>query len=391
MSHLSFVVAASDQHVRRRPPECGRERPRRLDAGRSLRMIIAGGGTGGHLFPGLAVAQALAADGEAHVLFVGSTYGIEATAIPRTSFPFQALAIRGVRGRGLRGAVRFAAQLPIALLQAWRVIGNFRPSVVLGLGGYSSFPVVVAAWLRGVPAVLMEQNVRPGLANRLLGSMAQRVCTAFAESAEFFPAGRAVQTGNPVRPLARSKYSSSDLFTIFAFGGSQGAHTINMAVVDAARILREHLPGLRMIHQTGTADVEWVERRYRELGVAAEVLAFIDDMASAYGRADLVVCRAGASTLAELAVLGKPSLLVPYPFAADDHQRANADVLLRHGAAECIENSALSGEFLAARVLDLARDRARLQAMGTAARQLAIPDAAQRVVDVCRRVAREGR
>ena len=380
MSYASFVVAQSDQ----------RERPRRMEAGRSPRLIIAGGGTGGHLFPGLAVAQALATNGEAHVLFVGSTYGIEATVIPRTSFPFQALAISGLRGRGLRGALRFAAQLPIALLQAWRVIGSFRPSVVLGLGGYSSVPIVVVAWLRGVPTVLMEQNVRPGLANRLLGYIAQRVCTAFAESAEFFPAGRAVQTGNPVRPLASSKYSSSDLFTIFVFGGSQGAHTINMAAVDAASILREHLPGLRMIHQTGTADVEWVERRYRELGVAAEVLAFIDDMASAYGRADLVVCRAGASTLAELATLGKPSLLVPYPFAADDHQRANADVLLRHGAAECIESSALSGECLAARVLDLARDRARLQAMGTAARQLAIPDAAQRVVEVCRRVALEG-
>ena len=387
MIKASFVAAMSDQH--RKAAESGRNGASG-DSERSPRLLIAGGGSGGHLFPGLAVAQAFAAEGDARVLFVGSVYGIEATAIPKTPFPFHALKVRGVRGRGLGGAVRFASQLPMALLGAWRVIGDFRPAVVLGLGGYSSVPVVIAAWLRGVPTVIMEQNVRPGLANRLLGHLARRVCTAFAESVEFFPVGRALQTGNPVRPLATGKYSSAELFTIFVFGGSQGAHTINVAAVDAARVLQEQLPGLRIIHQTGAADAEWVERRYRELRVAAEVLAFIDDMASAYGRADLVVCRSGASTLAELAMLGKPAILIPYPFAADDHQRANARMQVRCGAAECIDSTALSGEGLAARILALAHDRARLQAMGAAARQLAIPDAAQRVVDVCRRVAREG-
>ncbi len=353
-------------------------------------MIVAGGGTGGHLFPGLAVAQTLTARGEAQVLFVGSVYGIEATAIPKTPFPFAALVISGLRGRGVRGAARFACQLPIAVRQAWRIVGTFRPSVVLGLGGYSSVPVVVAAWLRRVPTVLMEQNARPGLANRLLGHLAQRICTTFAESAAFFPAGRVVQTGNPVRQMKSDRQPQSDLFTIFVFGGSQGAHTINNAAVEAAGILREHLPGLHVIHQTGAADVEWVERGYRRMGVAAEVQAFIDDMASAYGRADLVVCRAGASTLAELTTLGKPAILVPYPFAADDHQRANAQILVRHAAAECIDHDALSGASLAARILDLARDRTRVQAMAMAARQLAIPDAAQRVADVCRQVAGQG-
>jgi UDP-N-acetylglucosamine--N-acetylmuramyl-(pentapeptide) pyrophosphoryl-undecaprenol N-acetylglucosamine transferase len=355
-----------------------------------MRMIVAGGGTGGHLFPGLAVAEAVAADGGAQVLFVGSAYGIEAQAIPRTRFPFVALAIRGLRGRGWRGALAFACQLPVALAQAWRIVGSFRPTLVLGLGGYGSVPVVLAAWLRRVPTVLMEQNVHPGFANRLLGHLTRRVCTAFAESARFFPAGRTVQTGNPVRTLGTDAHPAVDHFTLFVFGGSQGAHTINVAAVEAARIVSQRLSNLRVIHQTGPADAEWVEQRYREWGVEAQVVPFVHDMASAYGRADLVVCRAGATTLAELAALGKPAILIPYPFAADDHQRSNADVLVRHGAAELIQDAELTGERLAARLAALADDRQQLERMAKAGRQLAVPDAAVRVAEVCRQVAAQG-
>jgi UDP-N-acetylglucosamine--N-acetylmuramyl-(pentapeptide) pyrophosphoryl-undecaprenol N-acetylglucosamine transferase len=355
-----------------------------------MRMIVAGGGTGGHLFPGLAVAEAVAAQGNAHVLFVGSAYGIEATAIPRTPFAFQPVVIRGVRGRGWRGAFAFAWQLPLALLQAWRIVATFRPTLVLGLGGYGSVPVVLAAWMRRVPTVLMEQNVHPGFANRLLAHLARRVCTAFAESASFFPPGRAVQTGNPVRALHTDARPAENHFTLFVFGGSQGAHTINEAAVEAARIVSAELSGLRVIHQTGSADAEWVEERYRQRGVEAQVIPFVHDMASAYGRADLVVCRAGATTLAELAALGKSAILIPYPFAADDHQRANADVLVQRGAAEVILDAQLSAERLATSVLALARDRKRLASMGAAVRQLAVPDAALRVAEVCRQVAGEG-
>jgi UDP-N-acetylglucosamine--N-acetylmuramyl-(pentapeptide) pyrophosphoryl-undecaprenol N-acetylglucosamine transferase len=355
-----------------------------------MRMIVAGGGTGGHLFPGLAVAEAVTAQGNAHVLFVGSAYGIEATAIPRTPFPFRSLIIRGVRGRGWRGACAVAWQLPLALLQAWRIVATFRPTLVLGLGGYGSVPVVLAAWVRRVPTVLMEQNVHPGFANRLLAHLARRVCTAFAESARFFPPGRTVQTGNPVRALPTDVRPAEDHFTLFIFGGSQGAHTINEAAVEAARIVSEQLSGLRVLHQTGAADAEWVAARYRQRGVEAQVIPFVHDMASAYGQADLVVCRAGATTLAELAALGKPAILVPYPFAADDHQRTNAEVLVRRGAAEVILNAQLNGERLAASVLALARDRQRLASMGAAVRQLAVPDAALRVAEVCRQVAAEG-
>jgi UDP-N-acetylglucosamine--N-acetylmuramyl-(pentapeptide) pyrophosphoryl-undecaprenol N-acetylglucosamine transferase len=353
-------------------------------------MIVAGGGTGGHLFPGLAVAEAVAADGRAQVLFVGSAYGIEAQAIPRTQFPFRPLAIRGLRGRGARGVLAFAWQLPGAFVRAWCIVGEFRPTIVLGLGGYGSVPVVIAAWLRRVPAVLMEQNVHPGFANRLLAHLARRVCTAFADSARFFPAGRAVQTGNPVRALHTDAQPSADHFTLFVFGGSQGAHTINEAAVEAAQIVSEQLPGLRVLHQTGPADAEWVEERYRQRGVEAQVIPFVHDMASAYGQADLVVCRAGATTLAELAALGKPAILIPYPFAADDHQRTNAEVLVRQGAAELIPNAELSGERLASSVLALARERMRLARMADAVRQLAVPNAALRVAEVCRQVVRGG-
>ena len=353
-------------------------------------MIIAGGGTGGHLFPGLAVAEAVVAQGTAEVLFVGSAYGIEATAIPRTQFPFRAVSIRGLRGRGWRGALAFAGQLPVALLEAWRIVATFRPTLVLGLGGYGSVPVVLAAWLRRVPSVLMEQNVHPGFANRLLGHLARRVCTSFAESARFFPADRTVQTGNPVRALHTAVQPAAGHFTLFVFGGSQGAHSVNEAAVEAARIVSERLSGLRVIHQTGPADAEGVERRYRDKGVEAQVVPFVHDMASVYGQADLVVCRAGATTLAELCALGKPSILIPYPFAADDHQRANAEVLARHGAAELILDAELSGERLAASVLALTRNHERLVKMGAAARQLAVPDAALRVAEVCRQVVAEG-
>lgn len=370
---------------------------RRTEIAVPMRMIVAGGGTGGHLFPGLAVAETMStppdAAAGARVLFVGSAFGIEATAIPRTRFGFRPLAIRGLRGRGWRGALQLAWQLPVAIVHAWRTIGEFRPSLVLGLGGYGSVPVVVAAWLRRVPSVLLEQNAHPGLANRLLARLAQRVCTTFPDSARFFPAGKAVHTGNPVRDLPAVSVPAAGGLTLFAFGGSQGARAINRAVVDAATILRATVAPLRVIHQTGAADAEWVRQRYAEAGVDAEVHAFVQDMADAYGRADLVVCRSGASTLAELAALGKPSILVPYPFAADDHQRANADVVVRQGAADMILDAQLTGVRLAERVVALTADRARLQAMGAAARSLAVPDAARRVAAVCRQVVaeREGR
>jgi len=356
-----------------------------------MRMIVAGGGTGGHLFPGLAVAEALSAAGDTEVRFVGSAGGIEAKVIPTTRFPFTPLPISALRGRGWRGVASFTAQLPVAFVRAWRVLGEFRPQLVLGLGGYGSVPVVVAARQRSIPSVLLEQNAHPGMSNRLLARLAHRVCTTFEQSERFFPPGKCVLTGNPVRQLQSDEKPAPDHFTVFAFGGSQGARSINRAMVDAAPVLAEKLPELRIVHQTGSGDVEWVTAKYREIGIAAEVSPFIHEMGAAYSRADLVVCRAGATTVAELATLGKAAILIPYPYAADDHQRANAKVLVQRGAAKMILDADLGGPSLASAVLELASDRAALAAMGAAARALARPNAVADVAAVCRQVGGEAK
>lgn len=355
-----------------------------------MRMIVAGGGTGGHLFPGLAVAERVAGSAPQSVLFIGSSSGIEARVIPRTAFAFRALSIRGLRGRGWRGAAQLVAQLPAAVAHAWRALGEFHPDVVLGVGGYASFPVVLAAWLRRVPTVLLEQNAHPGLANRALGRLASRVCTTFPEANAYFPRRTVVLTGNPVRLFATAPPAPRTGFTLLVFGGSQGAHRLNEAMREAAPALRAAIADLRIVHQTGAADRAALEARYAELGIEAEVREFIDDMGVAYQRADLVVCRAGATTVAELTALGKPAILVPYPFAADDHQRANASVVAARGAGILILDRELSGAGLADTIGALAGDRPRLAAMAEAARQLGVPDAAARVVETCREVVRGG-
>jgi UDP-N-acetylglucosamine--N-acetylmuramyl-(pentapeptide) pyrophosphoryl-undecaprenol N-acetylglucosamine transferase len=355
-----------------------------------MRMIVAGGGTGGHLFPGLAVAEAASAGGGTEVLFVGSSFGIEARVIPRTRFPFHALPIRGLRGRGWRAWAQLAWQLPAAIFGAWRVVGASRSQVVLGVGGYASVPVVLAAWLRGVPSVLLEQNAHPGWANRVLARIAYRVCTTFPDAAKYFPPDRVVQTGNPVRALRVAQRPAAQGFTLLVFGGSQGAHRINETMYAAAPELREAVADLVVIHQTGNVDREWIAERYEEVGIKAEVQEFIEDMGRAYARADLVVCRAGATTVAELTLLGKPSILIPYPFAADDHQRANAEVLARQEAAILMLDRELTPALLASTVSELAGDRRRLAAMGETAKSLAVPDAAARVAEICRKVAEEG-
>ncbi len=349
-------------------------------------MVVAGGGTGGHLFPGLAVAECVGGDDPGRVLFVGSAYGIEARVIPRTPFAFRALPIRGLRGRGWRGALQLAVQLPAAIAHAWRIVGEFGADVVVGVGGYASFPVVVAAWLRRIPTVLLEQNAHPGLANRVLARLARRVCTTFAEAGSYFPADKVVLTGNPVRPFAAVRAVAKNGFTLLVFGGSQGAHHINEAMGEAAATLRDAIPALRIVHQTGAADCAAQRSRYAELGMDADVREFIDDMGTAYRAADLVVCRSGATTVAELTALGKPAILVPYPFAADDHQRANASVVAAHGAGVMILDRDLTGPRLAAAIIELAGDRARLEEMAEAARTLGVPDAAARVVEACRAV-----
>jgi UDP-N-acetylglucosamine--N-acetylmuramyl-(pentapeptide) pyrophosphoryl-undecaprenol N-acetylglucosamine transferase len=355
---------------------------------RALRVIVAGGGTGGHLFPGLAVADALRRRTPAEVTFVGSSRGIENRVVPERGYRLRSLPVRALRGQGAAGLAAAVLRLPVSLVSAWRLLGEIRPELVVGVGGYASGPAVLAARSRRVPTVLLEQNAHPGLTNRLLGRFVDRICVAFPESAAYFPKDRTVETGNPVRPPAAPAAQKDRSFSILIFGGSAGAHRLNEIGVAAMAELAKASGAPRIVHQSGEAELPRVSQRYRELGIEADVRAFIDDMASAYAAADLVVCRAGATTLAELTALGKPAVLVPYPYAADDHQRKNAESLVARGAAAMILDRDLDAERLARTVARLRDEPVRLAAMAEAARRLGRPDAAERVVDVCLELAR---
>jgi len=345
-------------------------------------VVIAGGGTGGHLFPGLALADELVARGCA-VTFVGTAAGIEAREVPAAGYP-----LRLVPGRQLRGGgpVRAAAGLVAAVqgaLHCRALLGELRPQLVVGVGGYASVAAVLAARLRGTPTILLEQNAIPGAANRLLGRIARRVCVGFEATVARFPPGRAVHTGNPIRGsiLAGSVRPPGAPPGILVFGGSQGAHRLNAAMLDAARLLGPAAQRLTIVHQTGRDDVDEVRRGYAALGITARVEPFITDMAAAYASADVALSRAGAMSCAELTAVGLPSILVPYPHAADDHQRFNAQILVDAGAAHMILDHDLTGDRLAASLAPLLADPSRRAAMAAAARNLGRPQAAQHVAD----------
>ena len=348
--------------------------------------MIAGGGTGGHLFPGIAVAEALRRrDPAAAVLFVGSARGIEARVVPPTGFALATLPIAPLRGRGSRDQLSALAGLARSVHRARALVGEFAPDTIIGLGGYASAPAVVAGRRAGTPIVLLEQNARPGLTTRLLARLADRVCVTFPESVAQFAPGKAVVTGNPVRSWATAMASAETTparartgFTLLVFGGSAGARTLNEAGPGLRAALAD-LPGLRVIHQTGAAAEAAVRAAYTAAGLDADVRAFIGDMGAAYADADLVICRAGATTIAELAALGKPAILVPYPYAADNHQRANAESLVRAGAARMVLDAEATAERLAAEVRALHAPVVRAE-MAARVRALARPDAAERVL-----------
>jgi len=349
-----------------------------------MRLIMAGGGTGGHLFPGLAVAREFQKrDAMTEILFVGTELGIESRILPREGFPLETIPIRGVKGRGMRGLTEALWRFPLSFFRSLSIIGRFRPELIIGLGGYAAGPLLLAGKMKGMRCVIMEQNLRPGLTNRLLGWVADRIFTAYEETASYFPRAKVVETGNPVRWQKLAEVSKGEKFTLFVFGGSQGARRLNLCTVEALKSLRDLSPGLRVIHQTGAQDLGAVKAAYGSLPFEAEVLPFIEKMDEVYAAADLVVCRAGASTLAELTAFGRPAILVPYPYAAYDHQRLNARALKERGAAEMILDQDLDGERLAGLIRTLYLDRKGLEVMGEAARRLGRPAAAKRVVDEC--------
>lgn len=349
-----------------------------------MRVILAGGGTGGHLFPGLAVAREFEQrDSMTEMLFVGTEQGIEARVLPREGFRLETIPVRGVKGRGVRGLLEAAWGVPASLIRSLEIIRSFRPQLIIGLGGYASGPVLLAGKLCGFPCAIMEQNLRPGFTNKLLARFVDRIFTSYRESGAYFPGGKVLLTGNPVRWRKLPPVKRSEKFVLLIFGGSAGAHRINLAVVDAMQRLTDVAGGLRVIHQTGQADFPAIKAAYDALPFEAEVFPFIEKMDEAYASADLVLCRAGATTVAELTAFGKAAILVPYPYAIYDHQRWNAQALQDQGAAEMILDQELRGDLLAERIRAYVSDRQRIARMAAAARGMGRPEAAARIVDEC--------
>lgn len=344
-----------------------------------LRVMIAGGGTGGHLFPGIALAeQVVAAGGE--VRFVGTERGIEARAVPELGYDLDLIEVSGIKGRGIKGLISGLLRLPRAWLQSRRIIRGFKPDVVVGVGGYASGPIVATAWLMRRPSAILEQNSVPGVTNRILGKLVRRVFASFPDERGQFPARKLVLAGNPIRAAlierleqaraeaeAEASGSAGDHPPrLFVFGGSQGARALNSAMIDSAAALAEALPGLEIHHQTGPSELERTQAGYAGAGLSeprVRVVPFIKDMSEPYAWCDLVLCRAGATSLAELAAVGCPALLIPFPHAADDHQTHNAKSLVDAGAAVMLRERELDGDRLVAEVLALLGDRNKLAIM----------------------------
>lgn len=405
-----------------------------------IRVVIAGGGTGGHLYPGLAVADALRRqEPRVVVSFAGTARGLEARIVPAAGYPLDTIRSVGLKGKSLGALARGLALLPASAADAWTVVSRRRPHVVIGVGGYSSGPVVACAAARRVPTMVLEQNAMPGLTNRLLAWVVDAAALTYDKALPFFGT-RGFVSGNPVRssfldraalpgketqPLDErfsdqhasdqrpsgqhvsqhhashhhaSDYHGSDHhpsdqhasaqrtsaqdasrgeYRLLVFGGSQGAHAINVAVMEALATLREAFPRLWITHQTGQADLQAVRAAHEAAGGPGRVEPFMVDLDVEMMRADLVVCRAGATTLAELAVAGKAAVLVPLPTATDDHQRKNAAALAECRAAAVVDQRELTGARLAQRIIELLRDDAGRRALGAAIRELARPDAAQ--------------
>jgi UDP-N-acetylglucosamine--N-acetylmuramyl-(pentapeptide) pyrophosphoryl-undecaprenol N-acetylglucosamine transferase len=357
-----------------------------------LRIVIAAGGTGGHLYPGIAVARRFAARCPGtDVLFVGHRGGLEERLLPREGFQLVTVTVRALQGQSRVAQARALGALGLGTLQALRLLWRVHPHLVVGAGGYVMGPVVLAATLLRVPRVLMEQNLVPGLTVRSLARFAQLVFISFPESAAYLP-GRPVEyTGTPVREeicqigVAEPREADGELH-LLVFGGSQGAHRLNQAMMQAAPWLAAHQPRLCLVHQTGLADAAAVTQAYAQAGLRAEVLPFLHDMADRYRWADLVLCRAGASTLAELTTCGKPAILVPYPYAADDHQRHNAMALQRQGAAQVILDAELTGARLYEVLEPLLRKPELLLQQAACSRAFGRPQAADAIVTTCLRL-----
>lgn len=352
-----------------------------------MRAILAGGGTGGHVIPALAIAQELKKVHAAEVIFIGTQRGIETRLVPKAGFDLRLIQVGQLNRVSVTTRMKTMLDLPKAIVASRRILREFKPDVMIGVGGYASGPAMLAAKLCRVPTVIFEPNIFPGFANRLVAPFAAAAAVHFKETCRYFR-GCSV-TGVPVRQaffeLPPSRPDSRK--HLLVFGGSQGARAINSAVVGALSVLYEALPGLHIVHQTGEKEYESIARAYLEANVPAEVSAFIDDMPHAFADADLIICRSGASTVAEITAASKPAIFVPLPTAADDHQRKNAQALVDAGAARMLQQSELTPERLVKEVAELLGTPETLADMSAAAKSLSHPNAAAEIAAIAVRVA----
>ena len=357
-----------------------------------MNIIVAGGGTGGHLFPGLAVAEEFQKHGNVdRIVFVGTDHGIEATVVPREDFTLEFIRAEGLVGKSVYKKIRAAFFLVLALVDSYKIIRKYDPDIIIGSGGYTSFATVFAGFILMIPTLILEQNSMPGLANRILGKFANIICVTYQESIPYFPKSRTYLTGNPVRErvMRGSKVSATKLFklesgkfTILVFGGSHGASSINRAMVDALQYLLDIRTDIQFLHQTGEKDYDYVRNAYRSFSFSGMISPFIFQMAEAYAVSDIVVSRAGATTLAELTSVGKPAILVPYPYAAGNHQELNARKLEQMRAAYMVLDRDLNGRKVANMIKELYSNEKLRNEMKQNCSALGQPHASKKVFDM---------
>jgi UDP-N-acetylglucosamine--N-acetylmuramyl-(pentapeptide) pyrophosphoryl-undecaprenol N-acetylglucosamine transferase len=351
-------------------------------------FVMAGGGTGGHVIPSLAVARELRQHGH-EVFFVGTEKGVEARLVPAAGFELQLIRIGALKRVGAVQRLETLGQLPLGTLRMYGLLRNRRTSAVFSMGGYAAGPVVMAALMARKPVVVMEPNAVPGFTNRRIGRLVTRALVSFPETSRYFRRGRTEVTGLPVRQefFTLPPKRMEDVFSVFMTGGSQGSRTLNRAARESWPLFCQADLPVRFVLQTGQPEYEALGAAFAESKLRGEVKPFIEDMPSAFAEADLLICRSGAGAVAELAAAGKPSVLVPFPFAADDHQLRNAQAFESAGAAKLVLDRELTGARLFELVTSLARDRKSLESMGTAARRLAHPGAATRAAEILEEVA----
>ena len=356
-------------------------------------LMIAGGGTGGHIYPAIAIAQEFVArDPKRRVVFVGTQYGLEKTIVPKAGFPLEFISAGGLKGKGGLDLIKNLACLPVGFAQAWVVVGRHRPNVVLGVGGYASGPVLLAARMQGIPTAIHEQNAFPGLANRTLAKFVKAVAVAFPDAGSRMKRADAVVTGNPIRKefFEASRHPAPGTrHRLLIFGGSQGSHVLNEAMSGALLFLARLKDRLTIVHQTGAKELDQVRQAYRTSAFAdARVVPYLDPIVDEIAAADVVVSRAGAMTIGELAAVGRAAILIPFAAATNNHQELNARVVEKAGGAVVITESQLTPEKLAMTISEILSDAARVARMGAAARSLAAPEATKKIVDLLDKIER---